>query len=210
MIALTILLRLLATFMASLMFGLERQKSHKPVGFGTFTFVSLGACALGVITSLNTVIGSTSLLGAIVTGIGFLGAGALVRGTDRVFGFTTASAIWLFAIFGLIVGIGEYFVAIIVYLLLWAVIYVDRELEKKGIGSYQKRLNITASKIINEKELNNMLLKHTNKHKLLCAEIDKNNHEIHLTYLVDGPREHLNKMMHDMYEEEWFKSAKIE
>jgi putative Mg2+ transporter-C (MgtC) family protein len=206
----TITYRIVLVFFASVMFGLERQQTHKPVGLGTFTFVALGSCALGVVAISNVVPNSASLLSGIVTGIGFLGAGALVRGTDRVYGFTTASAIWLFAIFGLTTGIGEYLIAGIVYALIWVVIMIDRYLEESGIGTYQRKLVVSANKIINEKDLHRLLITHTKHYKLLKAEIDKVNNEVNLTYLVDGPREHLNKMMQMLYQEEWFKSAKID
>lgn len=205
-----IFLRLALIFVASLLFGLERQKTHKPVGFGTFTFVSLGACALGTIVSYTALPNSASLLSGIVTGIGFLGAGALIRGTDRVFGFTTASAIWLFAILGLTVGIGEYLIALCTYVFIWAVIIIDNHLEERGIGGYQRKLTVVTNKLVTEKALSNLLRMHTKKHKLLSAEIDKSTHEVNLSYLVDGPRDHLNKMMQELYKEEWFKSAKIE
>jgi putative Mg2+ transporter-C (MgtC) family protein len=208
--ALVILLRILATFFLSLIFGFERQKTHKPVGFGTFSFVSLGACGLGVIASYNVLANSASLLSGIVTGIGFLGAGALVRGTDRVFGFTTASAIWLFAILGLTIGIGEYLIAGIVYVLAWVIIYIDRHFERKGISSYQRKLNLRTNHIVPDKDLNRLFLKHSAKHTLLCTEIDKIKHEVQLTFLIDGSREHLNQLMHELYEQEWFAGAKIE
>ncbi len=206
----TVTLRLLVTFLLSLLFGLERQSSHKTTGFGTFIFVSLGACALGIVAISHTFENSIPLISAVVTGIGFLGAGALIRGTDRVFGFTTAASIWLFAIFGLTIGIGEYIISLVIYILVWIVVFFDRYLEKKGIGSYKKKLIIITNKIINDKELKDYLLKYTKKHKILNLEIDKANKEIHLTYLVEGERENLNKLIHDLYKEEWLKFSKIE
>jgi putative Mg2+ transporter-C (MgtC) family protein len=102
-----ILPRFIITFVFSVIFGLERQRAHKPVGFGAFTFVAVGSCALSI-TAINLYPDNPlSLLGAIVTGIGFLGAGALIKTTDKIFGFTSAAAVWLFAIFGLVVGVGN-------------------------------------------------------------------------------------------------------
>ena len=98
MMEITALIRMLLVFGLSLIFGLERQRSHKPVGFGTFIFVALGACTIGIVATKYSLGDSISLLAATITGIGFLGAGALIKNTDKVFGFTTASAIWLFAI----------------------------------------------------------------------------------------------------------------
>ena len=101
-----VLLRLGLVLAGSLFFGLIRQKLHKPISFGTFTFVSMGACALSVISTSVQGDNPLVLVGSIVTGIGFLGAGALIRSADKTTGFTSASSIWLFAIFGVVIGLG--------------------------------------------------------------------------------------------------------
>ncbi len=208
----TIIFRLLVTFILSLGFGIERQKSHKPVGFGTFMFVSVGGCALGLIASFHEFANPNpvALLSAVVTGIGFLGAGALIKGTDRVFGFTTASAIWLLAIFGLIIGIGEYVMGGMIYLLIWTTVAFDMFLERRGIGSYQRRLTIVTNRIIKEKDVNKHLSIFTKKHKTLSAEVHKETNNMSLVYLVEGRSEDLNKLVTSLYDEEWLKSSKIE
>jgi putative Mg2+ transporter-C (MgtC) family protein len=205
-----VILRLIIVFVASMLFGFERQRSHKPVGFGAFIFVALGACVLGTIADSNMFDNATSLVSAVVTGIGFLGAGALIKGTDRVFGFTTASAIWLFAIFGLVIGIGLYLTGVVVYVLIWIVIICDSYLERYGIGSYQKRLSITTNEIINEKTIKAYLMAYTKRHKILSAEIDRKNNELHYVYLVQGTRESINKLVENLFKEEWLRSYKID
>ena|SRR5659263_171028 len=97
---LIILLRLTLTFALSLIFGYERQRSHKPIGFGTFIFVSVGSCGLAITATILSE-NPLPLLGSVVTGIGFLGAGALIKTNEKTFGFTTAASVWLFAIFGI-------------------------------------------------------------------------------------------------------------
>jgi len=209
MIDYSILVRILLVFILSSFFGLERQRSHKPVGFGTFIFVALGACIIGIIATKNNIDSSISLLAATITGIGFLGAGALIKSTDKVFGFTTASAIWLFAIFGLILGIGEYYIAFIIYILVWIVILFDNYLEIKGIGSYRKKIVISSNKI-SQKEITNYIIKYTKNHKLLKVKADKKEHLLTLTYFVEGSKENVNKMIHDIFKEDWLTSCDIE
>ena len=85
-----IFLRLSITFFLSLVFGLERQYSHKPIGFGTFTFVAAGSSSLAIVAVALGFEHSIPLLSAIVTGIGFLGAGALIKTSDKIFGLTSA------------------------------------------------------------------------------------------------------------------------
>ena len=204
------IIRLIIVFLSSLFFGLERQRSHKPVGFGTFIFVSLGSCALGIIAVSNILVNSISLLAATVTGIGFLGAGALIRGTDKVFGFTTASSIWLFAIFGLTIGIGNYFISGIIYTLVWLVVLLDKYLEKEGIGSYQRKINIVTNKIIDKDQIKKYLDIHTKKHKIINLSINKSVNEISLIYLVEGNRDDINKMIQKLFKEDWIKSCSVE
>src|SRR3989338_11200996 len=84
-----IVLRLLPVLIGSLFFGLIRQKLHKPISFGTFTFVSFGSCALALLSLVIPGGSPLLLVGSIVTGIGFLGAGALMRTPDKTLGFTS-------------------------------------------------------------------------------------------------------------------------
>lgn len=148
----TIILRFFIVFILSSIFGIERQRSHKPIGFATFIFVSIGSCGLAITSTILNLENPTPLLAAIITGIGFLGAGALIKTTDKIFGFNTAASIWIFAIFGLTIGIGQYLIGSILYGLIWIIVLGDRYLEKKGIGSYQKKITIVTKKIIQEKD----------------------------------------------------------
>ena len=209
MIDLTVLLKILLVFILSLAFGLERQRSHKPVGFGTFIFVALGACVVGIVTTKYNVSDSISLLAATITGIGFMGAGALIKNTDKVFGFTTASAIWLFAIFGLVFGIGEYYIGMIAYSLVWVVILFDSYLERKGIGSYKKKIVISSNKM-SQRTVTDYIIKYTKSHKLLYVGANKKDHFLTLTYIVEGSRENVNRLIHDIFKEEWLTSCEIE
>ena len=206
---LIIFIRILITFICALLFGFDRQKTHKPVGFGTFIFVSLGACALGLTADSLGLPGAIALLGATVTGIGFLGAGALVKGTDKVFGFTTASSIWLLAIFGLLIGTGELLIGIIIYVFVWVVVFIDKRLEDQGVGSYQKKLTVTTNKLIHEKDLRKYFII-TKKHKTMSFEIDKKNNRIVLCYLVEGTKDNLNTLLNNLYKEPWIESCKVE
>ncbi|MBL7147458.1 MAG: MgtC/SapB family protein [Nanoarchaeota archaeon] len=205
----TILFRFILVFILSFIFGIGRQKSHKPVGFGTFIFVALGACSLALIAIEFRPDDPLPLLGAIVTGIGFLGAGALIKTSDKIFGFTSAATIWIFAIFGLTIGTGEYLIGIIIYLLIGVVIIYDSHLEKKGMGSYQKKLMITTNKIIGEKEIKNILT-NTTKHKLNSIEVDKKNKKISFIYLIEGTKEQINKIPKELFEKDWFETCKVE
>ena len=74
--------RLLLVFALAFGIGLERQIRRKPVGFGTFIFVSTGAAALSILAIDLEGDNPLPLLGGVITDIGFLGAGALIRAND--------------------------------------------------------------------------------------------------------------------------------
>jgi putative Mg2+ transporter-C (MgtC) family protein len=206
-----ILLRLIITFVLSLIFGIERQRSHKPIGFGAFIFVSVGACGLAITATIIDLENPLPLLGAIVTGIGFLGAGALIKTNDKTFGFTTAASIWVFAIFGIATGVGEYFIGISIYILTWIVIFFDKLYEKKGMGYYQKKLIINTNRIINEIEIKNQLLSVGFKRpKFISIDVDKKNSKISITYLIEGTAEEIYRIPGTLFEKDWFDYCKIE
>src|SRR5260370_643980 len=88
--------------------GSEGERREKPAGLRTMALVALGSCAftfVGYAFTSNT--GDAGRVAAqIVTGIGFLGAGVLIRGTGGVQGATTAATIWIVAAIGMAIGAG--------------------------------------------------------------------------------------------------------
>jgi len=206
----SIIIRFSITFFLALIFGLERQKSHKPIGFGTFIFVSVGACGLSIISKIIAPENPLPLLGAIVTGIGFLGAGALIKTTDKIFGFTTAAGIWIFSIFGLIIGLGQYLVGVIIYSLVWAVVFTDKYFERKGIGTYRRKVSIKTNKIISLKDLDETLNGGSMNHRLLSMGIDKQNNSCSIIYMVDGTRRELSKTTIAILKKDWCESINFE
>ena len=204
-----ILLRLILTFVLSLIFGYERQRSHKPIGFGTFIFVSVGSCGLAI-TAILLNENPLPLLGSVVTGIGFLGAGALIKTNEKTFGFTTAASVWLFAIFGIIIGVGQYTIGITVYLITWVIIYFDKLFEKKGMGYYQKKLIINTNKIVDKSDIKKIFLQGNERHKFIGIDVDKRNNKIAISYLIEGTSEDIYKISKKLYEMEWFDSCKFE
>lgn len=116
--------------------GLERELHDKPVGFRSNIVICLGAtlftmASIAVVESFGGARGDPTRIAAnIVTGIGFLGAGAIARRGDVVQGVTTASSIWLVAAIGLSVGSGQYPLAVAATLATVLVLLGFRHLEE--------------------------------------------------------------------------------
>ncbi|GBD34610.1 hypothetical protein HRbin35_00346 [bacterium HR35] len=100
--------------------GTERSFFKKQAGLRTFALVSLGACLFGYLGYRLSFIdpASTSrIISNLVVGIGFLGAGLIFLHEEKIFGLTTAAALWTTAAIGGAVGLGYYFEAFLVTLL---------------------------------------------------------------------------------------------
>ena len=95
--------------------GLERELRDKPAGFRTIVLICVGACVFTIVSQLagGPDLQSTRIAAQIVSGIGFLGAGAILRDRANVLGLTTAATIWSVAAIGMAVGFGHFAVATI-------------------------------------------------------------------------------------------------
>ena len=105
-------LDLLAAAILGGIVGAQRQAAQKPAGFRTHLLVALGSCAF---TLVGAHLGDTRIAANVLTGIGFLGAGAIVRSGFSARGLTTAASIWTVAAIGLAIGfssVESYIVAI--------------------------------------------------------------------------------------------------
>lgn len=209
MITFQVLERFIFVFILTFIYGLQRQRSHKPVSFGTFILVSIGACAMSVIASQMDIEHSIALLSAVVTGIGFLGAGALIRGSDRIFGFTTAASIWLFAIFGVVMGLGEYSIGMVIYGSVWIVVLFDELLEHKGLGSYRKKVVITTEKFVKKEDITGILAKYCT-FGLVSIQADKRERKVSLTYIVEGMRKDIDHLLKEFYTKKWCVSVSFD
>jgi len=186
-------------FVLTMIYGLQRQRTNKPVGFGTFILVAVGACGMSLTAIEMGEDTAITILGAIITGIGFLGAGALIKTSDRIFGFTTAATIWLFAIFGMIVGLGYYQNAMIMYVIVWIVIGVDKRLEKKSIGSYRKKLKVSFNKFIEKKEITATLSTYCKNYNLINMSLNKKESIITFNYQIEGLKEDIGQLFKEFY-----------
>jgi putative Mg2+ transporter-C (MgtC) family protein len=116
--------RIVAALVAGGLIGLERSHRGRPAGFRTHALVCLASSLLMLVTvyelhwfprdsAARVIIDPTRMAQGIMTGIGFVGAGAIIKEGFTVRGLTTAASIWITAAIGILTGIGFYFAALI-------------------------------------------------------------------------------------------------
>ena len=103
-------LRLLSGLGAGMLIGFERQSQHKAAGLRTNTLVATGAALFVLLSVLVTQKNGdmTRIIGQVVTGIGFLGAGIIFKEGISIHGLTTAATLWCSAAVGCLAGAGYY------------------------------------------------------------------------------------------------------
>lgn len=129
--------RVLVTLLLCGFIGYERDMKKKPAGLRTHILVGIGSCGMILfsIYGLDDFTGEqyqmdmARIPSYIISGIGFLGAGAIIK-NDEIKGLTTAASIWLVAVIGILVGIGLYAFSIFMTLLVVFSLYVLKKLDK--------------------------------------------------------------------------------
>jgi putative Mg2+ transporter-C (MgtC) family protein len=134
---LDIFLRLGAAVMAGAVIGLDREIRNKPAGLRTMALVSLGSAVFIVTTAgAASVDASSRVIQGIITGVGFLGAGSIIRGRteESVRGLTTAASIWLASAVGIACGLALWSIVLVssmLGLLILVLEPIDRWLKEK-------------------------------------------------------------------------------
>ena len=152
---LEIFLRLAAALVASGIIGYERERDSQPAGLRTHMILALGA-ALVMILSVNIGIKFGSdparLAAQVVSGIGFLGAGAILRFGFNVKGLTTASTLWTTAMVGMAIGYGYYLVSLFAVVIMIIVLTLVERFEKKFV-----RVNVIRTVVVDVHEREGIL-----------------------------------------------------
>lgn len=152
---LEIFLRLAAALVAGGIIGYERERDSQPAGLRTHMILALGA-ALVMILSVNIGIKFGSdparLAAQVVSGIGFLGAGAILRFGFNVKGLTTASTLWTTAMVGMAIGYGYYLVSLFAVVITIIVLTLVERFEKKFV-----RVNVIRTVVVDVHEREGIL-----------------------------------------------------
>ncbi len=136
------LIRMAVSLALGALIGMERQVHHHPAGFRTFTLICM-ASTLAVIVSLYLCQSNADLLkgdpsriaAQVLSGVGFIGAGLILKGNDGVSGLTTAACIFVCAVIGIAVGTGMIVLSVIcavaVVIILWSSYFTKHKDKEK-------------------------------------------------------------------------------
>lgn len=114
------ILSLVMAFVLGGLIGLEREINGKPAGLRTNIIICVGAAAFIILARHFTSVEveaahvASRIAAGVITGVGFLGGGVLIREGSSVHGLTTAASIWLVTSIGMACGIGQYAIAVTV------------------------------------------------------------------------------------------------
>jgi putative Mg2+ transporter-C (MgtC) family protein len=163
-------LHLVMALGAGAIIGLERSYHGRPAGFRTHALVCLASSLLMIFTVYHgrwfsvsqlerVAIDPTRMAQGIMTGIGFLGAGVIMKDGLTVRGLTTAASIWITASIGIMIGVGFYFPAGIATVLTLSVLSVFRWIERRMPVEFYAQLTVAfaRSAILPEAELRTMV-----------------------------------------------------
>ena len=97
----------------SVIIGVERESRDKPAGISTHAFVMAGACLFTFISTVADPNSPARIAAQVVSGVGFLGAGMILKSDNSTIrNLTTAAAIWFAAAIGMAIGVGWYLIAV--------------------------------------------------------------------------------------------------
>lgn len=141
-------LRMFTSCMCGLLFGLERQLRAKPFGIRACVLICMGTTLFVYIgqETLTLASDSTRVVGQVVAGVGFLGAGAILQKDSLVIGITSAATIWLIAAVGAAIGAGHLGYGIGTTVMGVTILTVSRQIEMRirllhqGGASYERRV----------------------------------------------------------------------
>lgn len=196
-----ILIKISVSLVLGLIIGLEREMTNKTAGLRThiliclgstvFTILSLHGFADGVIHDGVRIQNDPARIAAqILTGIGFIGGGAVLHHGINVYGLTTAATIWITASLGMAVGVGSYELAVITTLVTFIVLVVIRKFESGVLSQHiSKGATIKASVICSKENMSEVqdwfYREFKNIEEVDADRIMSKKNQVKLTYIIN-------------------------
>lgn len=185
--------RLLYAMLIGCAIGWERKRRGQVAGLRTFTLISMGACLAMILSIyvpqeyLGLKNGDPGRIAAqVVTGVGFLGGGAMIQQKGSVRGLTTAAGIWVVATLGMAVGVGMYGAAAIATLLvLVTLVTLERWEHKVRIGQESKVVNVRVNDIVHDINNFKTVFKANKMHlSAYYIEVDYNKNKSEISFIL--------------------------
>jgi putative Mg2+ transporter-C (MgtC) family protein len=137
--------RLFLAFLLGSLIGLERERRKQPAGFRTHSIMAIGSALMSILAFHVSVLhGENSdpsrIISQVIAGIGFLGAGAIIRIGVSIKGLTTAASLWTTAGIGLSAGAGMYVLSIYTTIMLLLVLSLMSRIEREFISLGKRRV----------------------------------------------------------------------
>lgn len=196
-----IVVRLVVALAFGAMIGLERSYHGRPAGFRTHSLVCLSTSLLMLVTVYETrwfpaiehgriTLDPTRMAQGIMTGIGFLGAGTIMKEGLSVRGLTTAASIWITAAIGILVGIGFYFPAVLATVLTLGTLGVFRWIESRLPAQFYARFSIRFARheAMPEKQMRELLREHGFTVANLNYRLDTDGHYVEYRMVIRAHR----------------------
>ncbi len=126
------IIKLMLAILVGGMIGTERKYRDKAAGLRTMIFICVGATLFTIysIKMGGTSVDRTRIAANIVSGVGFLGAGAIIRDAGRVKGMTTAATVWIVAALGMGIGAGEFMFSMVTILIILVMLVILHPVER--------------------------------------------------------------------------------
>jgi len=181
------IIKLIASLAAGAIIGAEREYRSKNAGFRTIILITLGSTLFTIISYVMAADHDPTRIAAnVITGIGFLGAGAIFKEGVTVKGLTTAAVIWVSAAIGMAIGIGQYEFAGIVLLFVMLIMvgfpYLQNIIDRYNSERIYK---ITVyCNVFNIEELNKIFARCKLRSK--CIQQNKKHDMVTLTFAISG------------------------
>ncbi len=188
--------KLLLAMMLGVLVGVERKRKGQIAGIRTFALISMGSCMAMLLSIyvpqvyLGLKNGDPGRIAAqVITGIGFLGAGAMIHMKGSVRGLTTAAGIWMTATIGMAVGVGMYVVSVVATLMILMILVAFQMYEERNrIGQESRTIRIVLDGILDEVAPYRKLLEKNHVHlTTYFVEYDYGNDTTELNLVVMGP-----------------------
>lgn len=189
--------RLVLAMLIGSVIGWERKRKGQVAGLRTFTLISMGAC-LAMLLSIyvpqeymGLKNGDPGRIAAqVVTGVGFLGGGAMIQQKGSIRGLTTAAGIWVVATLGMAVGVGMYGAAIVATLLVMVTLITLEQWEHKvRIGQESRVVNVKVRDIVHDVTAFKKVFVSNKMHlSTFYIEVDYDKRETEISFVVLSKR----------------------